>query len=297
MPTWDEIIGDVGSHPNGVLDNIRTEHIKKLSELRDRNVVCYYSGWLQEELQQSPYCALSDSDMEGFMTNIHGLDKNKGLDLVLHTPGGDLAAAESLVNYLRECFHNDVIAFVPHLCMSAGTMIACSCKEIYMGKQSSIGPTDPQFGGYPAGGVIEEFQQAVKETSENPGATAMWAQIIGKYPPTYLGDCQKAVDTSQKMVAEWLKTNMLSSQPDAEARSKDIAEWLGTHANSAMHNRHITAESAKDHGLAIRSLEENQELQDIVLTIHHAYMATFERSGAKKMIENSNGKSWIRIVG
>lgn len=299
MPSWDEIIGNVDNHPNGVLDNIRDEYIRKLSELRGRNVICYYSGWLQDlqGMQGSPYCALSDSDMEGFMTNIHGLDCKQGLDLILHTPGGDLAAAENLVNYLRACFDTDIVAFVPHLCMSAGTMIACSCKEIYMGRQSSIGPTDPQLMGCPAGGVIEEFNQAVRETTENPGSIPMWSQIIGKYPPTYLGDCQKAVDASQAMVAEWLETNMFSSCEDAEEKAKEVAEWLGTHANSAMHNRHITAASAKEHGLAIKDLEKESELQDVVLTIHHAYMATFERSGAKKMIENSDGKSWIRIVG
>lgn len=85
-------------------------------------------------------------------------------------------------------------------------------------------------------------------------------------------------------------------QAGENVTSRSIAEWLGTHANSAMHNRHITADVAEKHGLTIKRLEEDSELQDIVLTIHHAYMATFERSGAKKMIENSNGKSWIRIV-
>lgn len=44
MPSWDEIIGNVDNHPNGVLDNIRDEYIRKLSELRGRNVICYYSG-------------------------------------------------------------------------------------------------------------------------------------------------------------------------------------------------------------------------------------------------------------
>ena len=295
MPSWDEVIGSVDKHPNGVLDIIRNNHIKMLAARRGRNVICYYSGWLQD-FQRSSYCSLSDSDIEGFMTNIHGFDRSKGLDLVLHTPGGDLAAAENIVRYLRACFGTDIVAFVPHLSMSAGTMIACSCKEIFMGRQSSIGQTDPQFNGVPAGGVIEEFNQAVRETTQNPASIPMWQQIIGKYPPTYLGDCQKAVDASQKMVAEWLETNMFAGLDNAADRSRDVAEWLGTHENSAMHNRHITSETAKEHGLVIKDLESDSELQDIVLTIHHAYMATFERSGAKKMIENSDGKSWVRIV-
>ncbi len=45
-----------------------------------------------------------------------------------------------LVDYLRDCFDGDIEAFVPHMAMSAGTMIACACKKIYMGRQSSINP-------------------------------------------------------------------------------------------------------------------------------------------------------------
>ena len=52
-----------------------------------------------------------------------------------------------------------MVAFVPQLAMSGGTMMACACREIYMGRQSSIGPTDPQFGGTPASGIVEEFQR------------------------------------------------------------------------------------------------------------------------------------------
>lgn len=183
MPSWDEIIGTVDRHPNGVLDNIRGEYIRKMAEKRGRNVICYYSGWLQDP-QGSPYCSLSDSDMEGFMTNIHGFDRDKGLDLILHTPGGDLAAAENLVNYLRACFGTNIIAFVPHLSMSAGTMIACSCKEIYMGRQSAIGPTDPQFGGVAAGGVIEEFNQAVSVSRTAASRRPAFAAMTSDTAPT-----------------------------------------------------------------------------------------------------------------
>lgn len=199
MPSWDEIINQVESAPNGVIDITRKEYISKLAEIRGRNVICYYSGWLQDS-QGVQETSLLDTDMTGFMTNVHELDRSKGLDLILHTPGGDLAAAEKLVDYLRDCFDGDIEAFVPHMAMSAGTMIACACKKIYMGRQSSIGPTDPQFNGIPAGGVLEEFAQAVAETTSNPSSVPMWAQIISKYPPTFLGDCKKAVEASQKMV-------------------------------------------------------------------------------------------------
>ena len=35
---------------------------------------------------------VNDADKNGFMTAVHGLDRSKGLDLLLHTPGGGTAA-------------------------------------------------------------------------------------------------------------------------------------------------------------------------------------------------------------
>ena len=79
------------------------------------------------------------------MTVVHKLDKQKGLDLILHTPGGETAATESLVDYLRSIFGTDIRAVIPQIAMSAGTTIACACKEIVMGKHSSLWPIDPMF--------------------------------------------------------------------------------------------------------------------------------------------------------
>lgn len=80
----------------------------------------------------------------------HGLNFEKGLDLILHTPGGDVAATESIIEYLNDVFEGDIRAIVPQIAMSGGTMVACSCNEILMGKQSSLGPVDPQLRGFPA---------------------------------------------------------------------------------------------------------------------------------------------------
>ena len=157
MASWDEVFSSVQSAPSP-LDEVRSKAIEGLAEYRGRNVICYYSGWLQ--VPGSYASSINDDDMNGLMNAVYGLDKSKGLDLVLHTPGGDLAATEAIVNYLRDCFGDDVCAIVPQMAMSAGTMIACSCREVIMGKQSSLGPTDPQLGGVAAGGVVEEFEEA-----------------------------------------------------------------------------------------------------------------------------------------
>ena len=99
-------------------------------------------------------------------------------------------------------------------------MIALSCKEIIMGKQSNIGPIDPQFGGgMSCAGVIEEFKNAVDSIKAEPDSVPLWQAIISKYHPTFLGDCKKAIDWSDSMVKKWLVTNMLrdSSTPDEDA--------------------------------------------------------------------------------
>lgn len=65
MPSWDEIINQVESAPNGVIDITRKEYISKLAEIRGRNVICYYSGWLQDS-QGVQETSLLDTDMTGF---------------------------------------------------------------------------------------------------------------------------------------------------------------------------------------------------------------------------------------
>lgn len=53
------------------------------------------------------------------MATIHTLDRSKGLDLILHTPGGDIAATESIVHYIRQMFGLDVRAIIPQIAMFA----------------------------------------------------------------------------------------------------------------------------------------------------------------------------------
>ena len=130
------------------MDVIRRQYLKQLYELTQRNIIAYYSGWLQKPGLRGSI--IDDGDKNGFMTTIHHLNRSEGLDLILHTPGGSMAATESIVHYLHAMFDGNIRAIIPQLAMSGGTMIACACKHIIMGKQSNLGPIDPQFGGIPA---------------------------------------------------------------------------------------------------------------------------------------------------
>lgn len=139
MPNWREVQEEIRQqakdNPN-ILDEVRNKYLKQVSSHTGRNVIAYYSGWLQKP--QNPNSIVNDKDKSAFMVNIHKMDRSIGLDLILHTPGGDLAATESIVDYLYSMFGNNIRAIVPQISMSAGTLIAFSCKEIIMGKQSNL---------------------------------------------------------------------------------------------------------------------------------------------------------------
>jgi ATP-dependent protease ClpP protease subunit len=299
MPTWNELLKELGYYPNP-FDHVRRRYLSDLSKKTGRNIIVYYSGWLQKGhiAEKGFRFDIVDADKMGFMSAINGLDKSKGLDLILHTPGGSIGATESIVHYLKSIFGNDIRAIIPQIAMSAGTMIACSCKEILMGKHSNLGPIDPQIGGLPTHGIIEEFNTAKKEIAANPATIPVWQVILSRYSPTLIGECEKAIKWSESMVSEWLKENMFAEDTDKEAKVNSILAELGSHALTLSHDRHLPIDILKDRlRLKIVPLELDNELQDLVLSVHHACIITLTQTSAYKLIENQDGKAYIQIAG
>lgn len=298
MPNWRTLLDEVKA-AGSPHDLIRRKYLAKLQKYTGRNVIIYYSGWLQkrEIIRQGVLgFDLNDEDNNGFMAAVHGLDRSKGLDLILHTPGGEIAATESLVDFLRSMFGTNIRAIIPQIAMSAGTMVACSCKEILMGKHSNLGPIDPQINGIPTHGIIEEFNRARAELQINPAAIPLWQPIIAKYNPTLIGECEKAIKWSNDMVKEWLISGMFAGEIDASVKAEKAVSELGDHALTLSHNRHISISHAKDIGLNVKALEDDNKLQDAVLTVHHACIRTLEDTPALKIIENHYGVAFIKSV-
>jgi hypothetical protein len=291
MPNWNDLLDEIKSAGSGH-DVVRRKYLKRLFKYTKRNVIAYYSGWLQKPEVKGG--AITDEDKNGLMTTVHNLDRSKGLDLVLHTPGGDVAAVESIVDYLRRMFGTDIRAIVPQLAMSGGTMISCACKSIVMGKPSNLGPIDPQLGGLPAHGILEEFMQAHNEVKVDPTKATVWQPIIANYRPTLIGECLKAIQWSEQIVKDWLRTGMLASAGDAENRIDVIWHELGDHALTLSHARHLNADKCRDMGLVVEQLEDDPKLQEAVLSVHHSMMHTLSGTPAFKIIENHRGKAFIK---
>jgi ATP-dependent protease ClpP protease subunit len=293
MPNWVQILNEIAalSHPEA-FDTVRRKYVDRLYQHTGRNIISYYSAFLSKpDLAQLD---IIDEDKNGFMMAIHQMDRTKGLDLILHTPGGNIAATQSIVNYLHKMFRGNIRAIIPQIAMSAGTMIACSCRAIFMGTHSNLGPIDPQLRGLPAYGVIEEFKRAVKEIKANQMMAVVWQPILNKYHPTFLGECQNAIDWSNDFVQQQLEKVMFKNKPDRQQRAKKVVRELTNYEKNKGHDRHLHYEDCRKIGLNVKAIERDPEFQDLVLTVHHCYMHSLMNTPTFKIIENHLGVAFAK---
>jgi hypothetical protein len=299
VPDWGQVLteinqlkGQKAQESVQAVDLVRRRYMMELFHYTKRNIIAYYSGWLSKpNVAQTD---IDDEDKNGFMMACHNINKKDGLDLILHSPGGDIAATQSVVDYLHKMVGNNIRAIVPQIAMSAGTMIACSCREILMAKHSNLGPIDPHLAGVPAYGVIQEFRQACREVRADPSKIPIWQAIIGQYRPTFLRQCKHAIDWSNSFVRHELESVMFEKDSSAGIKAKDIVRKLTDYRGNKTHNRHIHFDELQKMGLRVSLIENDPKLQDLVLTVHHCYMHSLMNTASFKMIENHLGSALVK---
>ena len=295
MANRNEIIERITRLTRHGQDIVRQEYLTSLHQYTNCDTVVY-AVQFTPRMPGSPMNATSITldDISGFMTCLNGLRGEK-LDLVLHSPGGELNAADQLVQYLRSKYKY-IRAIIPQNAMSAATMIACACDEIILGKQSAIGPIDPQITiprqngvtmSLPAHSILEDFKRAKIEISQDKSSAAVWLPKIMELPNGVLDLCQKTIDLAKSKVADWLDNNMFNS--DQCKKGQFIAEWLGDFTKHKTHGKPINYDLAKSIGLKVSLLENDQQLQEKVLNVYHATLITFDTTHCVKIIENHNG--------
>jgi ClpP class serine protease len=93
-------------------------------------------------------------DAEGVLRAINETPPGRAIEIILHTPGGLVIAAQQIASALAD-HDGRVTAVVPHYAMSGGTLIALAADEIVVDAHTALGPVDPQLGQYPAASLVE----------------------------------------------------------------------------------------------------------------------------------------------
>jgi ClpP class serine protease len=195
---------------------------------------------------------ISIQDSEQILRAIKLTDDEVPIDLILHTPGGLVLAAEQIAYAL--CRHPaKVTVFIPHYAMSGGTMIALAADEIVMDENAVIGPVDPQLGQMPAASILSVLDK--KDFNEIDDQTLIQADIA-----------RKAINQVQSTLKRILSARGQMDEKEAEelARTLSSGHWT--------HDYPITVKEASRLGLAIST-----EMPVEVYNLMNLYPQTSQR--------------------
>ncbi|GEM82513.1 SDH family Clp fold serine proteinase [Meiothermus hypogaeus] len=168
-------------------------------------------------------------DSEQVLRAIRMTDSSVPIDLVLHTPGGLVLAAEQIAEALLK-HPAKVTVFVPHYAMSGGTLIALAADEIVMDPNAVLGPVDPQLGQYPAASILRVLEQ--KPIAEIDDQTLIMADMA-----------RKALNQVKRTVVGLLRKHF------DEQKSEELAQLLSQ--GTWTHDYPISVEEARGMGLRV----------------------------------------------
>lgn len=271
-------------------------YLTRLYNTTRRPVIIYYTDWMTSDEVKTQH-AIVRSDLQGFMSTVHGLGGDK-LDLIINTPGGDPGATEMIVEYLRHKFKH-IRVFVPLAALSAGTMLALACDEIIMASHSNLGPIDPQLIVRDAlcstATVLNDFKMAKAEVASDLAASPVWSALLNQWEPGTISRCMQAETLTKELVTKWLRQGRLLTKT-ASLGPAEVAEWFADAKKHLSHNRSITRQQVRDLGLNVTDLEKDQQLQDAILAVHHSTMLVLTGTNTVKLIDNHIPEAQSRYI-
>jgi ClpP class serine protease len=104
-------------------------------------------------------------DSESVLRAIRDTPAGNPIEIILHTPGGLVLAAQQIAAALI-AHDGAVTAAVPHYAMSGGTLIALAADEIVVESHAVLGPVDPQLGQYPAASILAAVEHPQRHEDE-----------------------------------------------------------------------------------------------------------------------------------
>jgi len=233
-----------------------------------------------------------DADMlEEILSNTE-LD-NKGLVLILNSPGGEAMAAERIVNVCRSFSNRRFSVIVPKMAKSAATMVCLGADEIFMSKTSELGPIDPQIliyndegkaSGYQAAHeILESYNELMNKANLTRGRIESYLQQLARFDARDMRRIKSAQDLSESIAVNLLKSGILKGLSIAQIKSK--IKPLTDPRKTKDHGRSIFHDDAKRCGLRVKAIDNMDDMWRIVweLYIRLNYITT---NSAFKVIES-----------
>jgi ClpP class serine protease len=207
----------------------RLRMIRKIEEKRGSRVISLIHRQESVSLLGIPLSRYIDiEDSEQVLRAIRLTPDDMPIDLILHTPGGLVLAAEQIAYALRK-HPAKVTVFVPHYAMSGGTMLALAANQICMDDNAVLGPVDPQIGNYPAVSILKAIEQKAKNRIDDQ--TLILADIA-----------QKAIAQVRETLRELLQGRYEAAEAERIARVFTEGRWT--------HDYPITCVALQEIGLA-----------------------------------------------
>ena len=227
----------------------RQDLIRKIQKDSGYRLICYVSG---------TKCSIAHDDAIQFRDLLHTIDDNNNIELLLHTTGGDIDAAQKLILMIRDKVGDARFRIVvPHLAKSAGTLMVLGANSVVMSDTSELGPIDPQV--YipvsngermwlPAQSYVDAFLEHSKNLNADPNDLAARV-MLEKLDPTLYQYCVAVKDRARKLAEQLLLKGMFS---DSFSNWTEIADQLIDTKRWRTHSQVISWQEAESPPLGLR---------------------------------------------
>ena len=181
------------------------------------------------------YKFIDIEDSEEVLRAIRSTPPDKGIMLIMHTPGGLMLAASQIALALKR-HPGKKIVVVPHYAMSGGTLIALAADEIWMDPDAVLGPVDPQIGTQsgtlPAPSIVKVVREkGVDKVDDN---TLILADIA-----------EKALNQTKDLVKKLLEGKLPQDKMELVIDRLVMGRYT--------HDWPVTAEELKELGLNVKT--------------------------------------------
>ena len=211
--------------------------IKQIQNRTKRTLICYVSG---------SRCVIDENDTMPLVDLLHRVPANSDLDLLLHTGGGSIDAAEKLMGMMRRHVGPAKLrVIVPDFAKSAGTLMVLGADSVVMSDMSELGPIDPQTLLFDRWQSVQNYLDAYKAHAETlkTDRDNIAAQImLGKLDPATLKLCEAALNRARQAAENLLKRGMFRNDGNW---SRTVSELLDT-TRWISHGQMISWEDAGD---------------------------------------------------